>query len=175
MNELEQAFSDIRKNVSDPKAGLGESVFQFISTLTPMVNVDLWIKNAAGEVLLTWRSDDFYGPGWHIPGGILRFKEEFAKRVTAVAKQELGTTVNFDNSPKVIQQVMHSDRDIRGHFVSLLFDCSLNDPPDDRKQYVVGRPQHGQWSWHDHPPASLIKVHKNIYGNLFPKNKNEFT
>lgn len=41
-----------------------------------MVNVDLLIKNvSSNETLLTWREDEYYGPGWHVPGGIVRFKE----------------------------------------------------------------------------------------------------
>ena len=53
--------------------------------LTPLVNVDLLIKDS-GRTLLTWRDDEFYGPGWHIPGGILGFKERALDRLAKVAE-----------------------------------------------------------------------------------------
>jgi colanic acid biosynthesis protein WcaH len=40
-----------------------------------MVNVDLFISDDQGRVLLTWRDDEIFGAGWHIPGGMIRYKE----------------------------------------------------------------------------------------------------
>ena len=59
----------------DPNGGLPEELFLFVSRLVPMVNVDLFISDDQGRVLLTWRDDEIFGAGWHIPGGMIRYKE----------------------------------------------------------------------------------------------------
>ena len=60
--------------------GLPDEVFTYISTVTPLVNVDLLIRNDKGEILLSWRYD-YRRSGWHIPGGIIRYKETFEQRI----------------------------------------------------------------------------------------------
>jgi hypothetical protein len=49
--------------------GLPEELFLFVSRITPLINVDLLIQDDGRRTLLTWRSDRFFGPGWHVPGG----------------------------------------------------------------------------------------------------------
>ena len=65
-------LQEVRRTFEDPRDGLPEELFLFISELTPMINVDLLITNHQRETLLTWREDEFYGPGWHVPGGFIR-------------------------------------------------------------------------------------------------------
>jgi len=78
---LSHHIDGIKAGIGDPRQGLPEELFLFVSELTPMINVDLLIKNDRNETLLTWRADNFYGPGWHIPGGIIRFKESASSRI----------------------------------------------------------------------------------------------
>ena len=59
--------------------------FLLVSQLTPLVNVELLIDDKEKGSLLTWRHDEFYGPGWHLPGGIVRFKELASTRIKKVA------------------------------------------------------------------------------------------
>ena len=80
----------LSSSIKDSREGLPKEVFLFISKLTPIVNVDLLIQDERKRTLLTWRDDGFYAPGWHIPGGIIRFKESTATRIQAVGRQELG-------------------------------------------------------------------------------------
>lgn len=148
--------------VPDAKQGLPEEIFYFVSRLTPMVNVDLLIKDQKGRTLLTWREDRFYGPGWHIPGGIIRFKESIEDRIKKVAHFEVGCDVIFDSSPINVRSQVCDDRDIRGHFISLLYSCSLKGEPDPVKRFDDGNPLNGQWSWHESAPADLLKVHESF-------------
>ena len=74
----------------DGRAGIGKNLFESISRLTPAVSVELIIKSQDEQsTLLTWRDDEFYGPGWHVPGGVVRFKETLSSRVEKVLKQEI--------------------------------------------------------------------------------------
>lgn len=145
--------------VPQPEDGLPEEVFILASKWTPLVNVDLLIKDNKGRTLLTWRDDPYYEPGWHIPGGIIRFKETFEQRIHAVAKNELGATIKTEPLPLSINQTIHASRQERGHFISLLFRCTLTSSPDKRIRASKDNPQAGQWEWHESTPLNLLAVH----------------
>lgn len=165
MTEINQAVSFLRSALTDPNKGLPEAVFLLISELIPMVNVDLLIKDAGGRTLLTWRDDPYYEPGWHVPGGVVRFKERLEDRVRAVARDELGTGVTFDRSPAAINEVIRPLQRTRAHFISLLFRCTLTSPPDEKLRHVSGRPKRDQWKWHTGCPQNIISVQE-MYRHL---------
>ena len=121
---IEKYINIIEKKITDPTSGLPEEVFLLISRISPMINVDLLIKNTENEVLLTWRhKGQVYPEGWHVPGGIIRYKEKILDRVHKVAKIELGCKITSENKPIVINEIMLNQKN-RGHFISLLFTCS---------------------------------------------------
>ncbi|AOZ50330.1 NUDIX hydrolase [Chromobacterium vaccinii] len=155
-----QAIETLREAVGSARDGLPEEVFLFVSSLTPMVNVDLLIRDDQGRTLLTWRHDRFYGPGWHIPGGIIRFKESSAERIAAVAAKELGVEAAFDPRPLCQHEIVNHSRDVRGHFISLLHECRLRTPPDEARRFDPASPRDGDWAWHRRCPDNLIRVHE---------------
>ena len=71
----------LQQHYIDPKSGLGDELFLFVSSLTTIVNVDLLVYNKQGQFLLTRRNDPHCGVGWHVPGGCVRFKETFEERI----------------------------------------------------------------------------------------------
>jgi len=149
--------------VQDPCKGLPEEIFLFVSRITPLINVDLLIKDKQNRTLLKWREDEYCKPGWHVTGGIVRFKETIANRIRAVAKNELGVTrIEFNPVPLAINEVIHPTRKNRGHFISLLFKCSLITPPDESYHYMPGRgkPKINEWMWHSTCPDDIIEVHE---------------
>lgn len=157
---LQALAEQLLAHSDNPREGLPGPVFRLVSQLTPLVNVDVLIQDDAGRTLLTWRADEFYGPGWHVPGGIIRFKATSATRIARVAQGELGCTVDFDPTPITLREVMASERDVRGHFISLLYGCRLRTPPEPGLRARHDPPQDGQWQWHDACPNSLIRVHE---------------
>ena len=72
---ITDAIGVLNKQVSNSSAGLPDELFYYISRITPLVNVDLLIKDESERTLLSWRDDQYCGKGWHVPGGIVRFKE----------------------------------------------------------------------------------------------------
>ena len=146
--------------IPDPHQGLPGDVFLFLSRITPLINVDLLIKDEMNCTLLTWRDDGFSAPGWHVPGGIIRYKETAATRIKAVGRQELGAEVEFDSVPIAINEVIHPTRKIRGHFISLLFRCRLITPPDESRHYQTGDLRPDFWMWHETYPLNMIPVHE---------------
>lgn len=153
-------FEELDALIGNPSLGLPLEVFLFLSRVTPMINVDLLIQDEAGRSLLTWREDAYHAPGWHIPGGIIRFKETFADRIHAVAHLELGTTVSFPETPLAVNQIIHPTRAERGHFISLLYECRLLAPPAEALRHHGGKPEPGAWAWHEGCPENLIPVHE---------------
>jgi colanic acid biosynthesis protein WcaH len=148
---------EAEQHIGNPIDGLPEQLFLFISRNTPLVNVDLLIRDDCGRTLLTWRSDQFYGPGWHVPGGIIRYKETSGHRIRIVAQSELGAIVDFDSSPIFVQESLDDCRRERGHFISLLYRCRLTSELDRRRQFTEGAPSANQWKWHEGPPSNLLR------------------
>jgi ADP-ribose pyrophosphatase YjhB (NUDIX family) len=145
----------------DPRTGLPEELFLFMSRITPLVNVDLLIQDDDHRTLLTWRSDEHHGAGWHIPGGIIRYKETAHQRIREVARLELGASVDFEPVPVAVMESIASERN-RGHFISLLYRCRLTSALDPRRQAAGDPPDIGTWRWHTGPPPDLLEVH-NMY------------
>ena len=166
MSDISKVIELLEETVSDASQGLGEELFHAVSKLTPMVNVELLIRDEEGRTLLTWRDDELYGPGWHFPGGVLRFKETFAQRIETVARLELGSTVSHAEHPDQVRASMNETRDIRGHFVSLLFYCQLTSPLDDNRKATNAEPQKGQWAWHTQKPDNLLPVQDRQFGYI---------
>lgn len=158
--ETREIIERMESLIQRPEDGLQEDIFLFVSRITPLVNVDLLIKDTRKRTLLTWRDDGFYPAGWHIPGGIVRFKERWRDRIHAVAAAELGAKVRFEKAPLAIREVVERSRRVRGHFVSLLFACELISPLDEQRRYRRGRPRAGEWAWHKERPKNLLAVHR---------------
>ena len=159
---MKDAISVLEK-YAEPGADLPEELFLFVSTLTPLVNVDLLIKDERNRTLLTWRDDAFYGAGWHVPGGIIRYKEQAQERIRKVAEQELGCAVLAESAPTFITESFSGSLE-RGHFVSLLYRCRLTSDPEPRLQ-ARETPTPGQWRWHLTAPGDLLQVHR-VYAHF---------
>jgi colanic acid biosynthesis protein WcaH len=158
--ELNKAIDLLESLIKNPQEGLPEDIFLLVSRITPIVNVDLLIKNEENHTLLTWRDDGYYPPGWHIPGGIVRYKETISDRINAVAASELGAEIKFKKDPLAINEVIHPSRRVRGHFISLLYGCTLISSLDKNLRYEKGIPKPGEWWWHNKCPGNIISVHE---------------
>ena len=54
---LKELIKEVEKQEFDPTIGLPEMLFDFATRITPMVNVDLFVRNFKKEILLTWRGE----------------------------------------------------------------------------------------------------------------------
>jgi colanic acid biosynthesis protein WcaH len=164
---IEASIAALLEAVPDPALGLPEEVFYYISQTTPLVNVDLLIKDENGRTLLSWRDDQYAGTGWHIPGGIVRFKERLETRVEKVAETEIGTAVRFDPTPVALHQIIYHEHQIRGHFISLLYKCFLPGTFEPRNRGLAPEDA-GYLAWHDHCPVNLLDIQE-IYRKYIDK------
>lgn len=156
--KINEAIAVLEAEISDPTKGLPFEVFELVSRLTPLVNVDLLIKDEKNRLLLAWRDDLFAGQGWHIPGGIVRYKENLETRIQKTAEREVGSKIQFNPDPIAINQIV-CKHETRGHFISLLYECSLSSDfiplNDNLSPHDVG-----YLAWHDSCPENLIKSHE---------------
>src|SRR5947209_6885664 len=115
--EISAAISVLESAIGDPRRGLPLEIFELVSRIAPLVNVDLLIQDA-GRTLLTWRDDEHFGAGWHVPGGIIRYKERADHRIRECARLELGAEVMFDPEPILVSEFIREEQNTRGHFIS---------------------------------------------------------
>ena len=158
--DIIRIIEDLESLIKNPSQGLPEELFLLVSRITPLVNVDLLIKDQRGQTLLTWRDDGYFPAGWHIPGGIVRYKERLADRIEAVAISELGSKVTFKEVPLAVNEVILPSMRNRAHAVSFLYECLLTGAPNEQLKYHQGSPQPGQWAWYGQCPEDLISVHQ---------------
>jgi colanic acid biosynthesis protein WcaH len=164
--EREELVSALESLMPDPSQGLPEDVFLFVSRVTPLVNVDLLIQDAGRRTLLTWRDDGLSPAGWHVPGGIIRYKETAAARILEVARGELQAEVAFDPVPLAINELIHPTQRTRGHFISLLYRCRLTTTLAESSRFQPGNPIRDAWMWHAAFPEEMIPAH-GIYRSFF--------
>lgn len=146
---------------------ISEDIWLFFTRHAPIINVDLLIKNEKEEILLSWRKDKDFESGWHFPGGVIRFKETFEKRLQLVAQNEIGTQIEFNKVPLEINQIILNQKN-RSHFISFLYRCYLpnnfiikNEKKDENSP--------GYLKWFQKCPKNLLKCHY-IYKKYFHEN-----
>lgn len=154
-----------------PGQGLGEELFLTVSSLVPIVNVDLLVYNDKGQFLLTKRDDPYCGRGWHVPGGCIRFKEFCEERIRKVALGELGISkLAIHKDPvKVFEIIEHDKRPIenqneRAHFITLVYRCEVDD------SYIIDNGNRtesdaGFIKWFDSLPDDLLSI-QNCYREI---------
>ena len=172
---LEEKIEDLRKAMSDvgidPQEGLTDPLFLFVSSLTPLINVDLLIRDANKGILLSWRDEVFNGRGWHIPGGIIRLRETMDARIQKTALKEIGAKVTYNRTPVMFQEdIVREKREwlkndlVRSHNISILYDCRLPDGFEIEAQGEDIFP--GYLRWFDHYPEDFLGCHERLYGNI---------
>jgi colanic acid biosynthesis protein WcaH len=123
------------------------------------------IKDHNNRVLLSWRDDEYSGTGWHIPGGIIRYKENIKKRIDEVARTELRTSVTCDLSPIAVNEIIDDKQQNRGHFISLLYTCCVDEEyVIDNKNLTSSAP--GFLKWHQSCPSNLLPWHEIYRENI---------
>ena len=156
MKNIDFYINKLEQSIKNPNQGLPEEVFLFISRLTPLINVDLLVKDENNRTLLAWRNDEYYGDGWHIPGGIVRFQETIENRIKKVAEIEIGTIVEFNRTPLKLTEFISNTKN-RSHGISLLYSCFLtrNYVPENKG---FKKTDQGYLKWHETCPKKLLKI-----------------
>lgn len=164
--ELRKNIGVLNTYIDDPTEGLPEDIFLFATSITPMVNVDLLIRDEKGRILLSWRDDEIEGTGWHVPGGVIRLKESFEDRVRRTSQKEIGCVVDFKDTPLEIVPIIKKHAKIRCHFITFVYDCRLPYGFEIMESKQEGKRQAGELKWFDDFPSDMLIVH-NFYRKYF--------
>ena len=144
----------ILAKLGGPGAELPPALFRFVTEVVATSNVDLLVQDEAKRVLLAWREDAF-GIGWHVPGSIIRHREEIAHRIRICAEDEFGCDLAVAERPVALLQIF----DDRGHSISLVFTASLLGVPGERLIEQGETPRPGCLCWFDRMPDELYPSH----------------
>lgn len=168
--QIAEAIKTLREAQLDASAGLPQELFWLVSSLIPVVNVDLLIVNKFKQVLLTWRDDEFYNQCWHIPGGCVRFGETMIQTVHKTAREELGVDVHVNEIPLTVRDAINppfNNRQYvneRRHNVSVLFCCHLPDGFEIHNETMKENTP-GYKKWFDQIPENFVAI-QHIYDDI---------
>ncbi len=161
---MKKYINQIEKKIKNPNKGLPDDLFYFIGRMTPYINVDLLIKCPKRGLLLTWRNDDYAGKGWHIPGGIVRFREKIEDRIINVGREELKITINEFSGPISTNEIILKKQLERSHFISLLYDCKIGDEQLLKLEEIIKKDK--KINFFKKKPKDFLKLHE-IYAKYF--------
>ena len=144
----------ILRKLSGPGADLPWPLFRFMTEVMATANVDLLVRDPARGVLLAWRADPF-GAGWHVPGSIIRHREEIAHRLAETAREEFACALDVQDRVAAVIQIF----DDRGHSVSLVYPATLDGAPGRRVVGEADTPEPGDLRWFVKMPEDMYPSH----------------
>ncbi len=154
------------------KQRLNESTFKTIVASTPLVSMDLIVRNSSGQVLLGLRSNRPAQGYWFVPGGRICKDETFEQAFLRLTQVEIGQQIELSQATFLgPYQHLYADNfsgeKFSTHYVVLGYqlecDISLDDLP-------VEQHQNYQW-WNVNELLASDLVHRNTKAYFSDKYK----
>jgi colanic acid biosynthesis protein WcaH len=126
---------------------LEKDTFKTVIASTPLVSIDLIVRNKAGECLLGYRNNKPAQGFWFVPGGRILKDEPMHIAFTRLVKDELGINLELSDARfNGVYEHFYDDfvfgDDVTTHYVvlgyELIVDIALSDLP---------QAQHSQYKW----------------------------
>jgi colanic acid biosynthesis protein WcaH len=127
---------------------LDPEIFLEIVRLTPLVSIDLVVRNAVGEVLLGLRRNRPAQGMWFVPGGRLAKDERLIEALARQTRTELGLEVEPGACRFLgVFEHLYSDNfsakpGIATHYIVLAYELSSKLIPE-----TLPTEQHSDWRW----------------------------
>lgn len=103
--------------------------FGRIIAATPLVSIDLIVRNAQGQILLGFRRNRPACGTWFVPGGRIRKNERLREALARIARVELGTEVHNGHLLGAFDHLYEDNAlglsGIDTHYVALGYACEL--------------------------------------------------
>ena len=120
--------------------------FLDIVDATPLVSIDLIIRNERGEVLLGWRVNRPAQNSWFVPGGRIRKNERVKEALQRISQRELGMAINDAKLVGVFDHIYEDNflgtPKVNTHYVVLGFAAELSS-----STALTADEQHGELKW----------------------------
>ena len=156
--------------IVSPTHGLPRWLFHTISILSPLTNIEIFaVCKDNNSVILAFRDDQFYGPGWHLPGGIIRSRERLLERVKKTVKKEikLGENEFQVKGCITLAESIDSKRPVRSHFYSFGYLVTCNPNHLSISEFNPSLEyKNGDLARHSKVPSNVIKEHKKYYAAI---------
>lgn len=126
---------------------LDKAQFQQIVAVTPLISLDLIVRNSQGQVLLGRRLNRPAQGYWFVPGGRVRKDERLNDAFLRLTQEELGLAVSRD-SARLLGPYEHfyadnfSGEDFTTHYVVLGYELAWQGLQD-----ALPVSQHDQYRW----------------------------
>ena len=128
---------------------LAPSLFRTIIEHTPLISIDLLIRNEKNEILLGWRQNAPAKNSWFAPGGRIRKDEAIEQAFKRISRAETGMEFDLQTAEFAgIYEHLYPGENFFGidsfgsHYIVLAFNIqanlSIDDLPDD---------QHNRYKW----------------------------
>ncbi|WP_067585791.1 GDP-mannose mannosyl hydrolase [Endozoicomonas ascidiicola] len=119
------------------------TTFKTVVASTPLISIDLIVRNNQKQVLLGLRNNQPAQGYWFVPGGRVRKDERLENAFRRLVSAELGSESEINNA-RFLGPYQHfytdnfSDEDFSTHYVvlgyELTLNINLNDLPSDQHQ-----------------------------------------
>lgn len=126
---------------------LDKKIFQIIVQHTPLVSIDLIIKNAQDQVLLGRRNNRPAQGYWFVPGGRIRKNESLAMAFERLTINELGQAFSIDEASALgVFEHLYSDSifsdQLSTHYIVLAYEIVIDYTPQ-----TLPLEQHHKYQW----------------------------
>jgi len=148
-----EAFLGVLKLLPPVPRVPGADIFVELMQKSVSVVIDLALIRPRKGVYLLPRDDEYFGKGWHFPGGSRAPRTELVSDCERIAKRELGADIHI-LSAKITRFEDHPDSP-RNHDVSFLLLCEFE-----------GEPEGGKWFMEE--PHDLIAYHHSYWPSIRP-------
>ena len=148
---------------------LSLETFKTVIASTPLISIDLIVRNKCGEILLGKRTNRPAKGSWFVPGGRILKDEPFESAFKRLLKSELG----INEAPSIFKGLYQhfyydnfSEENFTTHYVVLAYEIEFSG-----ELSSLPTEQHSDYQWFDEKELLLNEsVHKHTKW-YFQKNK----
>ncbi len=128
---------------------LDNNTFETVIDSTPLISIDLVVKNQQGQALLGFRTNRPAQNYWFVPGGRIQKNESMNKAFTRLCQNELGIARSMKQATFLGSYEHFYDDSVFGehistHYVVLGYEIAV-----DESQLSLPTEQHSQYQWFD--------------------------
>lgn len=149
---------------------LPDQVFKTVISSTPLISIDLVVRNNQNQVLLGKRLNAPAKGFWFVPGGRVQKDETLDDAFTRLIKEELGTEVGIKRSEANFLGVYEHfyeenvfDHNATTHYVVLGYEIII----DLSKLSKIPLKQHNQYTWWSELDIQSIEIIHEYVKNYF--------
>ena len=147
---------------------LDKKTFEQIIKNTPLISIDLIVKDGAGKILLGKRKNEPAKNFWFVPGGRIFKDESIEDAFKRLCKNELNHTLKIDDATFVgVYEHFYENNVFNNqfstHYIVLTYEIQII-----MNNIVLPLDQHSEYIWHD--VDTILKD-----GSVHQYTKNYFT